>query len=365
MLWFFPISLLLIESCDLLITQEAFPSDIEVISLKLPNSGYKQLMGSTYLNDWVGAEVKAGGWRYEGRLRISGNVTRHDVKKSYRLELIRGGFDPGLHQYEYVLSSQSRDESFIRYRLASHFFRKAGFYCSNLRPVELFIDNELHGLYLEREVIDSAFFLDRGLSISSLYKIHTNALLNAGDLIVPQQILEKKLPDGDRCYDDIEKLVEIATAGIDESTLPTLRKILNLENALDYYAVSILVNNGDGVKNNYYLYLNPDTELFEFIPWDLDQTFNLLYADIPVYENGLFEQLDRIPYCHDYVLRRIAELYDHEEALQLAERYRSEVEIAYRRDPFLIREGKEIDAAAAGVFLYLDNLFQIVQKLEI
>ncbi len=355
-----PMLFLLFSGCGLLKSPEEAFSNVEIISMRLPNDGYTQLGGATYLNDWISAEVKASGRKYEGRLQISGNITLRDVKKSYRLDLHRG-FEPGRHQHQYVLSAQSRDESFIRYRLASHFFKKAGFHCSNLRPVELFINNELHGLYLEREPVDSAFFLDRGLPVSSLYKIHTNAQLDAGKEIVPEQIFEKKLPDNDRCFDDIERLVDIATEGIDADNLPVLRQILDVEKALDYYAVSILINHGDGISNNYYLYLNTETKLFEFIPWDLDQTFSGSYAGLYHYKNGLFEQLERIPGCRDYILKRVIELFDYQEALQLAEAYLIEVESAYCRDPYLLRAGSNLHSAAADVSLYLENLSKTFQ----
>ncbi|MBD3243430.1 MAG: hypothetical protein GF331_22765 [Chitinivibrionales bacterium] len=337
-------------------------TDLPVIALTLPGDGYSQLIKGTYLNDWVAAVAMVGGQRYEGRMRISGQITRHDPKKSYKLVLTRG-FDPLSVQHAYVFSAQFRDESFVRHRLATHLFTKAGLRCSRVRPVELFIDGEPHGLYLECEPVDSAFFITRNLPISSLYEVNCRARLDQADLMLAEQAFEKQLPDDDHCYADLTELLRVVTHGITEDNLRVLGRILDVENALNYYAAVLLTDNADGVRNNYYLYLNPLTARFELIPWDLDQTFKSPSGTLSTYENGLFEQLMAIPSCRAYVVRRLHELFCLEEALALVDSFATEVRPCYNRDPYLTVAGMNQDSAVAHVREYLRGFAALLQDL--
>ena len=349
--------------CSPVSEKPSFYSGVDIITIKMSDEGFQQLSGNTFFNDWIGVNVVESYREYDGRLRISGNISRHDIKKSYHLDLFNGNDSKRL-QHDYVLSAQMRDESCVRYRLASYYFEKAGLRCSHLRPVELYFNNKLQGLYLERENVDSAFFVDRQLPVSSLYKVNCRAKLNAGDKMVAEQMFEKKLPDGDLCYYDIGRLIDLVTDGIDSSSISSLRRILDVENTLDYYAVSILVNNGDGIDNNYYLYLNPETGLFEFIPWDLDQTFKELYSSLPHCKNGIFEQLEELPGMRDYVEDRIIQLFDREEALFLADSLMVEIEGAYTRDPFLNSLNYDVRRGLAQINDYINNMHEIISEFE-
>lgn len=336
--------------------------DVAVLEITLPAGGYEQLMRNTYLNDWVAAVALAEGGRYEGRIRISGQISRHDPKKSYKLVLSEG-YDSRSPQHAYVYTAQYRDASFVRHRLASYYFAKAGLRCSRVRPVELVIDDALHGLYLECEPVDSAFLLERGLPIASLYEVNCRARLDAADVLLAEQAFDKQLPDGDRCYDDVATLLRVVTDGITEENLPRIRGILDIGNALSFYAAVLVTDNGDGVRNNYYLYLNPSTAVFEFIPWDLDQTFKFLYDSLPVYENGLFEQLMAIPSCRADVEQRVRELFDLDEGLCLVDSLAAEVQASYTRDPYLSAARMQQDTAVAHVRRYLQNLAAVIEDL--
>ncbi len=332
-----------------------------VLWIRLPVDGEEHLLGSSYLNDWVSAVVTTGGGLFQGRIRVFGNVSRLDIKKSYKLDLARG-FDPGLSRHTYVLSAQARDRSFVRYRLAAHYFRKAGLECPEVRPVELFIDGSHRGIYLELEPLDSGFLIDRGRRISSLYKINSGARLDAGNRAAPEQLFDKKLPDGDMYYGDAARLVDMATRGISGSDLRRVREIIDLENALDYYAVSVLCGNWDGMVNNYYLYLDPEANRFRLIPWDLDQTFGDFSALLPEYENGFFEQLYAVPSCREYVLQKIGELFYYPEALMLVDSFHRETEKAVRRDPHFSAMGSDQDEAVGQVRAFLENLDRLLEE---
>ena len=54
-----------------------------------------------------------------------------------------------------------------------------------------------------------------------------------------------------------------------------IERVFNVVDYLKIIAFDVLIGNWDGYvgnKNNYYLYHNPQTGLFDYIPYDLDNT---------------------------------------------------------------------------------------------
>ena len=73
--------------------------------------------------------------------------------------------------------------------------------------------------------------------------------------------------------------LEAATRAIDsakESLMPVVERYFNVEEFFLYWAVESLINFGDGYAgnaNNFYLYHDPATDRFIFIPWGADTVF--------------------------------------------------------------------------------------------
>ncbi len=62
---------------------------------------------------------------------------------------------------------------------------------------------------------------------------------------------------------------------------------LVIDEFLAYSVASVLSSNWDGFHNNNWMYLDPDTQKWEIIPWDLDKTWgytdsNHMFAEMPV-----------------------------------------------------------------------------------
>ena len=70
-----------------------------------------------------------------------------------------------------------------------------------------------------------------------------------------------------------------------------LEKIFNVNSYLKAMAFDILAGNWDGPlfnKNNFYLYHNEATGLFEYIPYDLDNTFGIDWFSINWAERNIY-----------------------------------------------------------------------------
>lgn len=286
---------------------------------------------------------------------MHGNVSRKYIKRSYKLQQLDPEAPGGVVRSA-VLSSQYHDPTFCRYRLADCFFGRAGMMRATIEVVRLFVDGEYQGLYLRIEDVDERFLKRRGMPLSSLYKVNYHGWLSFQHGMLAEQSFEKHVPEGDRTYTDLEQLIHIIDRGITEQNRGELEGVLDIDNAIDYYAVTRIIANGDGVRNNYYLYHDPRDGLFRFIPWDLDLTFNVEPRVLPAYENGLFEQLDSVPAYRRQLRRRTRELFDLEETLCELESLAAEVENVHVHDPYKAASGEEGLASIRGYLLMVNEI---------
>ncbi|MDB9744226.1 CotH kinase family protein [Fibrobacterales bacterium] len=246
---------------------------------------------SRSLDSWFAIEnLKGHRWEYS-ELRNQGHKVRDDLKLSYkwRTELHGREFETKVN-----LSGQSRDITLLRYPISTFLFRRAGFEMPELRFVNLFINELWQGPYLDLELVDHVYLKRRSMPLGALFKAQYRAELTLeNDVKMSQAFVQKTLDPTEADMQSVFRLEELARVldeGIVEDTL-ALSRVLNIENAICYLAVSKLIQNNDGIRNNFYLYLNPKNEKFEFIPWDLDETFRSANVQ-KIYENNLFEQLE-------------------------------------------------------------------------
>ncbi|MBD3345136.1 MAG: hypothetical protein GF401_08760 [Chitinivibrionales bacterium] len=273
----------------------------------MTEENYHQLFKSTYYNSWFGINICEGDSVVDARLRIHGNVTRKMFKKSFQYRTFSHSV-PRKKIRSTVLSA-FRENSCSHYRYAVYFFSKTSLLITDHQPVRLYINQKDHGLYLKLEKIDEHFFSRRNLPLSSLYKMNARSYFGFRYGTV-QQNFDKKIPDDDWSFDDLIQLNRIIEEGITEERLEFLWHWLDSSSALDYYAISRLIYNWDGINNNVYLYYNSRINKFQFIPWDLGHTFegSTFFVDV---ENGLVEQLLEIPHIRSSVENRMAHYFDY------------------------------------------------------
>jgi hypothetical protein len=129
---------------------------------------------------------------------------------------------------------------------------------------------------------------------AALFKVQYRGVLSLKYELKMSQAFVQKYPKPSvsdiESFEKLNDLARILDKGIIKDTLE-LSKVLNIKNALLYLGASKLCRNNDGIRNNFYLYLNPKTSKFEFIPWDLDETFGGGGVSGP-FINNLFEQLE-------------------------------------------------------------------------
>ena len=251
--------------------------------------------------------------------RLRGNTSRYSAKKSYKVSF--NTFTPGRKFYgleKMNINGEHNDPSILRAKLCWDMMQFLKVPASRANHVRLYINQVYYGLYLNVEHVDEEFIRSRFGDIhGNLYKCLYPADLNyLGD----KQESYKLETDGRRAYDlktnieydDYQDLADlIRTINITGQNVFAceLEKVFNIPGFLKIIAIDILTGNWDDytyLKNNFYLYSNPTTGKFEFIPYDMDNTFgvdwfNIDWAGRNIYQwssgesRPLYERLMAIP----------------------------------------------------------------------
>lgn len=268
--------------------------------------------------------------------RLRGNTSRYSQKKSFKVSFNTYEQGRKWHGIEKLnLNGEHNDPSVSRSKICWDLLREIGVPASRANHVRLYINDEYFGLYANVEHIDEEFVKTRfGNNSGNLYK----CLWPADMIYLGEDPDLYKMMNGDRRayelitnveqddYRDLAELIDILNNTPISNLRCELEPILNIHTFLKAMVFDILTSNWDGPlfnKNNFYLYHNQKTGKFEYIPYDLDNTFgidwfNIDWADRNIYSWGPSNELrplywrilevpeyrDRFSYLMDQVIHR-------------------------------------------------------------
>jgi len=347
-------------SCSNPVQNRTEPGILDTVYITIDESDLRSIYKNSYLKHWYFAKVWWNDSDWVVRMQMHGNTSREYPKKSYDLDM----YDPAANviSSSWILSSQYSDITFSRYCLANHFFVHAGFLLPEIIRVHVVINGRYEGMYLAIEAIDEHFFRRRNLPSSSLYKVRIHGQFTTEYGASVTTSFEKKLPDGDMSYNDLEKLIEIIDDGITSANRYRLESWIAIDEVINYYAISIIINNSDGIVNNFWLYFDPRIRKFRIIPWDLDMTFYHAYNSIPVFENGLFEQVIQIQSYREQIIQNASELYSYDDAVSVLDSLSSKVATICERDPYLKATRCSYEAEIERIYDYLLKTDSLVSR---
>ena len=153
--------------------------------------------------------------------------------------------------------------------------------------VRLYINEEYRGVYLNVEHIDEEFAGKRFKNESGqLYKCLWPADLHYKgpnpesyqEVLFGRRTYDLKNKTIYQDYSDIAEFISVLNQSDNEEFVCELEQVFNLDSYLKAIIFDILTGNWDGPiynKNNFYLYHNDETDQFEYIPFDLDNTLGL------------------------------------------------------------------------------------------
>jgi spore coat protein CotH len=179
-----------------------------------------------------------------------------------------------------TLNNNRQDPTNARQCLAYRLFRDAGLRAPRCAIAHVRVNGEDLGYFSHVEPIKKPF-LERAFGDDSGNLYEGQGTDFTAELI---SRIEKKTNEREADFSDVEQLVEALEVD-DEQLLARLAEHLDVARFIRFWALETLVGHWDGYTgnaNNFMLYKNPESGLFEFIPWGADGAFGE-HAFIPDY----------------------------------------------------------------------------------
>ena len=234
--------------------------------------------------------------------RLRGNTSRNAAKKSFKIDF--NHFISGRDFYDVEklnLNGEHNDPSIIRSKLCWDFYQNIGMASSRASHAVLYINEEYFGLYISIEHIDDRFLSknfenDNGNLWKCIWPADLTYRGNDPEDYHPYysetRPYDLKTNEDQYDYSKLARLIRII-----HNTPDSLDMVLNIKTTLQYFAMNILTGSWDDyrfLRNNFYLYHNPDNDLIHWIPYDYDNSFgidwfNIDWSNIDPYEYAVID----------------------------------------------------------------------------
>ncbi len=232
---------------------------------------------------------------YDIGFRFRGNTARDKAKKSFKVSFntyVQGRRYHGLKKLN--LNAETNDPSMLRSYAAWRMYRELEIPASRSNHVKVYINGAYHGLYQNCEHINDdwvklRFADDNG----NLYKCSYPADLNyisenpddykATPPWKDERIYEIKTNREADDYSDLASFIGFVNNADPETFGCEFQHHFNVYRYLKTLAIDVLTGNWDGYlynQNNYYLYYHPRRGRFEYLPYDLDNTWGIDWMGI-------------------------------------------------------------------------------------
>ena len=265
-------------------------SNLFTIYIEIEEDSLEQIMTNVYsYKEYPARFILDRGWTQDVvenvGFRLRGNTSRVSWKKSFKVSFNtfeQGRKYRGLEKLN--LNGEHNDPSIIRAKLGWDLFQAVGVPASRASHVKLFINGDYYGLYINVEHVDEQFLMSRfGNDDGNLYKcLYPADLTYLGPdpaAYRSGRAYELKLKENDdEGYADLAHFVDVLNNTPDPVFPEAIEAIFNVNGFLRILAVDVALGSWDDywyLKNNFYLYHNPETGRFEFIPYDYDNTFGI------------------------------------------------------------------------------------------
>lgn len=225
------------------------------------------------------------------RLKGYSSYYESEFKKSIKLdfnEFVDTQIYKGVKKVN--LNNGVGDPSFQRDFISYYMMRKAGIAAPRVSFAKVFINDKYWGLYTLVEQVDKTFLQNNFVSGNgNLYKALWNTLEYHGEnLNSYEQHVEIKTNhdenDGSDYINFVKSLKLLSGTNFNDS----IQKLINIDNFFKVFAFDVISKNWDSYMfhgRNFYLYHEPVSDLFYWIPWDYnlawDGNFNWFGGEWP------------------------------------------------------------------------------------
>jgi len=226
---------------------------------------------------WQGQEVANVGLRYKGNSSLARAGEKPSLKIKFN-EFSQAQRFLGLTKVNF--NNSVLDPSMQRETTAYGLFRDFGVPAPRANYAKVYLNGQYSGLYVNVEQVDKrALTRLFGDNSGNLYKQYSGASLEyrgASPAAYDDGTYRKKTNEIEDDWGDLIALTQLLDSGDSTTIEAELPQILDVSLYLRWLAVNTYLSHIDaytGFANNYYLYRNPTTMKFVYIPWDLDITF--------------------------------------------------------------------------------------------
>jgi len=204
------------------------------------------------------------------------------VRPSLKLdfgEFVKGRSWRGMRRL--TLNNDRQDTSHTHQMMAYALFRKAGCPAPRVGFAHVTVNGKDLGIYSSVENVDPSF-LARHFEDGS-GNLYEGQLVDFAEGFLPRFELKTNKSASKTDRSDLERVVQ-ALKTDDAHLKGALEKVVDLDAFLSFWAMEVITGHWDGYagdKNNYYLYRDPGTGLFRFIPWGTDGAFTSKHSFLP------------------------------------------------------------------------------------
>lgn len=357
------LSVMIFSGCDnpAIYNRSDSLTNLPVIEVYIDEDEYYNLLQTKTTETEIPAKIIYNNESGTGYIRSSGGGSRMHPRWSYRIELKSGLNIAGLKSFS--LSSQTYDPTMIHTTVVSRLYAMRGVPVFDNQHVFLKINNQDKGLYLLIERIDEDFFQIRNIPTYEIYKAEFDSDFSLSGPEHPLFSYDKKLPDDNNYAHLLDFINTIETCGI--STIEqSLEPYIDIDNYLQYHAMSTVINNDDAFKNNYYLQRETPVSPYKIYPWDFDRSFDPDNDVGLAGENNLFLKLSqnttvRSKYINE--MQFILNNYFREDILfPVIDSTAAHIRQAYNMDPFLGAGRYDLDTQVGALKAFITSRRQFL-----
>ena len=202
------------------------------------------------------------------------------TKPSFKIDFTEYGGEQKVYGIErFTLNNLRQDPSFMDQCLGYGLYRSSGLVASRCNFAHVTLNGTSLGIYSNVESIKDPFLIrNYGDSTGNLYE---GAVADFRDNWIG--VFEKKNNNDVSDLEAIQAALEIED---DVASLAALSSLIDYDKFLTYWVMDGLTGNWDGYSgnsNNYWFYKNPNSGLYEFFVWSLDDLFG---RDNPFFGGG-------------------------------------------------------------------------------
>ncbi|MDP4205058.1 MAG: CotH kinase family protein [Bacteroidota bacterium] len=232
-----------------------------------------------------GKQWNSVGFRFKGNSSLMMSWMRGIKKLPFRLEFDKykdsASNKKSYHFYGFnklSFSNNTNDNSLLREKISHDIFREAGIKAPHTAFYRVYLDYGegpvYFGLYTAVEIVEDTMLKDQfGDASGNCYKPEGPSAGFTG--VFDSKSFEKKTNKKEADWKDVKKLFSILNSKTrlsdPEKWKKELETVFDVSEFMNWLAVNNTIQNWDTygqMAHNYYIYNNPATNKFEWIPWD-------------------------------------------------------------------------------------------------